>query len=100
MPHPVIWSEDATQDLEKQLAFIARDNPQNARLVEDRLYKAVLLLSEMPEAGKEARRPNHREFAVPKTSHIIFYRITPNREILIARVIHGARHFPLGDFPT
>jgi toxin ParE1/3/4 len=83
-------SELAEQDLLETWLYVAADTTVERA---DRLLEAIgqgfELLAEHPRMGR--RRPefgsNVRSFVVEK--HVIYYR--PEKELLIARVLHGSR---------
>ena len=91
----ILWSEDALADVQKILAFIARDNVQNAHLVADRIDHSIALLAETP-FGKPGRMQSTYEAIVPKTPFIIAYHLGKDNSLNIARVIHGARDWKEG----
>jgi toxin ParE1/3/4 len=94
----VDWSEDALADAQTAFAYIAKDSPQNAHLVADRIEHTVSLLTETP-FGKPGRVKNTYEVVVPKTPFMIAYQLTKGKTLNILRVIHGARDWREGEWP-
>ena len=88
----VRWLRKALKNLDQELAYIAEDNPLAARLVAQRIEKAVKLLAESPTLGRPGRIPGTHELVIPKTRYIIPYRVRPRlRRIEILRVFHTSR---------
>lgn len=92
------FTELADQDLQDISYYIALDNEEAAQ----RVYKSILdtcaMVAEMPNIG---RRPMHVEdqrilfVTVEKFKrYLVFYRKCSVDDVLILRVIHGARDLP------
>jgi toxin ParE1/3/4 len=83
-------SELAEQDLLETWLYVAADTSVERA---DRLLEAIgqrfELLAEHPRMGRRRPEfgPDVRSFVVEK--HVIYYR--PDKELLIARVLHGSR---------
>jgi len=86
-------SPRARHDLRELTRYIARDSPQNARLVRDRIKKAVEQLCLHPESGRPGRVDGTRELVIPHTAHIAAYRIT-NGTLDIIAFIHTSQEWP------
>lgn len=83
----------AVRDLREIVAFIAEDNPVAAQKLRDQIDRQVGLLAEFPEMGPLAqdehlRQQGYRLLSV--AGYLVFYVVTPE-EVLIRRVLHGAR---------
>jgi len=87
------WVRLALDDLDAAGEFIARDNPEAAGRVLKRIWDAVQLLAEHPDAGRPGRVPGTRELVVADTPFIIPYRVV-QRTVQILRVLHGKRQWP------
>lgn len=86
----VIWSRGATRQVERIAAYIARDSPDNAGVVVNRLYAAADLLGSQPSLGEATDVQNVRFWKVPNVPHRIFYRVRPRAgRVTILRVVHG-----------
>ncbi|WP_395943080.1 type II toxin-antitoxin system RelE/ParE family toxin [Brevundimonas sp.] len=85
----ILWSPAARADLADIWRYVAADSIGMATVVENRLIDAVEGLSVFPEKGRPCRG-GCRELVVAKTSHMIVYRVKPDR-IEILRLWHGAR---------
>ena len=94
----VVWSVDALDDLDAVVAHIASHSPASARLVITRIEAAANLLAEIP-AGRPGRVTGTYEKLVLRTPYILAYRLT-DTALTVARVIHGARDWPEGEWPA
>lgn len=103
MTRPVRWSRDAIDDIKSQIAVIAADNPAAARRVAARLRAAGAGLGRMA-TGRKGRVLGTYEKVVAGLPYVLAYAIvTPlaggGEQVVILRVIHGARDWPGGDWP-
>lgn len=89
----VKWLNKAIKNLDKEAEYIAKENPQAARQVVQRIYDAVSLLADNPSLGRPGRIHGTRELVIDKTSYIIPYRVRNDRVELL-RVFHTSRKFP------
>jgi toxin ParE1/3/4 len=88
------WSPEAIDDLAALRAYIAADDPTAAQRMVSRIIEvAELLLADYPHAGRSGRVPGTRELVVPRTPHILPYRVRDGA-VDILRVYHGARKWP------
>ena len=87
------WVSLALDDLDAAGEFIARDNPKAAGRVLKRIWDAVQLLAEHPDAGRPGRVPGTRELVIADTPFIIPYRVV-EKTVQILRVLHGKRQWP------
>lgn len=94
----VVWSNDALDDLDAVLRFIARDNPRAASALVDRIDEAASGLSRF-QTGRQGRVAKTYEKVVRRTPCILAYAMTDER-ITILRVIHGRREWLEGDWPA
>jgi len=89
------WLRKALLNLDQEASYIAKDDPDAARLVVQRIEHAVSLLKENPALGHPGRLPGTHELVIPKTRYIVPYRVRPRRQkIEILRVFHAARKLP------
>ncbi|MFZ2587328.1 MAG: type II toxin-antitoxin system RelE/ParE family toxin [Alphaproteobacteria bacterium] len=75
---PVLWSELALAELDNQVAYISKHNPQVAIKIPERLFKLAEMLSEFPKLGSEYNPPNIRQLHVNGLPFVIVYRIKPS----------------------
>ena len=91
----VRWLATALQNLDQEADFIAKDDPQAARLVVQRIHHAVVVLADNPALGHPGRIHGTRELVVPDTRYIIPYRVRPRLDrIEILRLFHSSRKTP------
>ncbi len=91
------WLRKALQNLNDEAEYIAKDDPQAAKLVVQRIRQTVSLLSNNPALGHTGRLPNTHELIIPKTRYIIPYRVRPRlQRIEILRIFHTSRRRPRG----
>lgn len=86
------WLRKALRNLDQEAEYIARDDPQAARLMVQRIYHTVSLLSDNPSLGHPGRIPGTHELVVPKIRYIVPYRVRARlKRIEILRVFHASR---------
>lgn len=91
----VKWLRKALLSLDQEAEYIAKDDPQAARLVVQRIHNTVSLLKDNPSLGHPGRLPGTHELVIPKTRYIVPYRVRPRlRHIEILRVFHTSRKLP------
>jgi len=99
----VVWSQDALDDLDSTIAYIASDNPIAAQRVLDRLEASAAALGRAA-SGRRGRVAGTYEKSVTGLPYIIAYAIqslpSGRDRIVVLRVIHGARDWPEGHWPT
>jgi toxin ParE1/3/4 len=87
----VRWAEHARDDLREVFDFIARDSPQAAEALVERILRATEQLQRFPESGRtvpEFLDLGYRELLVG--SYRIQYRVDADT-VWIATVVHGSR---------
>ena len=96
MAFKIIWSEQARDDLQAIVLFIARDNPGVAESFGYRLMSKVDALAQFPQLGRVV--PEENDEAVREIifrPYRIIYRVLAEKEIVaLARIWHGARGEP------
>jgi toxin ParE1/3/4 len=90
----IAWRAGALDDLEQLRAYIARDNPQAADAVRNRILELVGMLATHPHLGRPGRVSGTRELVITPTPFIVPYWQPRSGEIEILAVIHGARRWP------
>ena len=96
MAFKIVWSQQARDDLQAIVLFIAQDNPTVAESFGYQLMSKVDLLMQFPLAGRavpEANDETLREI-VFRPYRIIYKVMTEKQIIGIVRVWHGARGEP------
>ena len=87
------WVSLALEDLNAVGEFIAMDKPEAAGRIIGRIWEAIQLLAEHPDAGRAGRVPGTRELIISNTPFIIPYRVVDDT-VQILRVLHGKRKWP------
>jgi len=89
------WLRKALANLQAEAEYIAKDDPEAARLVVQRIQQSVSMLSENPMLGHPGRLPGTHELVVPRTRYFVPYRVnTRLQRIEILRVFHSSRKLP------
>jgi addiction module RelE/StbE family toxin len=93
----IIWSDNASNDLEEIKKYIARDNINIAESFIYKLVSSVSKLSDFPLLGSPVDKYSQLDihFIIYK-NYKIFYKININN-ILILTVVHGSRNFSIFD---
>lgn len=86
------FTPSAAADLREIHAYIARNNPENARRFIDRVKTACRSLVDAPGKGRARPEFGDSVLSFPFGNYIIFYKLT-EEGVSILRVIHGARDF-------
>lgn len=91
----VVWTDEAINEIETIIEYIAIDNPDAAVTLAVRIFRFTDdILSNNPKIGRQGRISNTREF-VMHSSYIVAYKLhTAHIEILAVR--HTARPWPEG----
>ena len=93
--YKVLWAEVAEHDLSEALAFIARENPDNARNLLDAIRQKAADLETFPERGRivpelhEQGISVYRELVIPPWR--LLYRIADG-EVLVLSFIDSRRN--------
>jgi toxin ParE1/3/4 len=89
----VSWLASARANLIAIAEHIAHDNPAAAYAVHEAILRHAGRLATHPRLGRAGRITGTRELVVPGTPYIVAYRVAA-QEIVILRVLHGARRWP------
>ena len=95
--YEVSFLQEALDDLEEIVLYIARDCPTAALNMHDRIIEKANDLSRFPKRGrlvpdKKMDAAGYRMLGIKP--YIAFYRIV-DRNVFIYRVLHGATNYPL-----
>ena len=88
----VVWSEEAEENLDTIVSYIADDNLQAALEMDDLLRSAASGLARFPRKGKAGRIPGTRELAV-HPSYLLVY-ILDDTVLHIVTVLHTSQQWP------
>ncbi len=96
MAFKIIWSEQARDDLQAIVLFIAQDDPAIAETFGCRLMSKVDVLAQFPEIGRVVPEENDEAIReiILRPYRIIYKVIVEKQTIAIARIWHGARGEP------
>ena len=89
----LLWSPHAITDRDAIFDHIAADNPAAASSTDTAIAHHIERLVHFPRSGRTGRVNGTRELVIPRTPFIAIYRLAPP-EILILRILHGARQWP------
>lgn len=86
----VAFRPQAVRDLEGIAEYIAADNPVRARSFVQEIRQRCRLLGDFPESARRFPELGRDARILPYRNYVIIYRNLPD-QVLISRVIHGAR---------
>ena len=86
-------SAHARTDLREIHAYIAKDNPEAARRLLERLRAKTRTLLQMPGMGRSREDLRPGLFSFPVGRYVLFYCPQPGGIVLV-RVLHGSRDVP------
>jgi addiction module RelE/StbE family toxin len=89
----VRWLRRALRNLDEEAEYIARDDPDAAARIVQRIATAIDQLTSHPASGRIGRVPGTRELVVNGTPYIVHYRVRGDA-VEILRVFHAARKWP------
>ena len=85
-------TDTADVDVLEILEYIATDSAQQAKRLVNELERAMKMLAEYPNMGRERVELSRGLMSFPVGNYIIFYRkLTTGQGIEVARVLHGSR---------
>lgn len=87
------YTRRALARLDQIGAWIARDDPDAATRVLNRIVTSIERLRSHPQLGRPGRITNTRELVLSDISYIVAYRVAPD-EVQILTVMHMAQKWP------
>ena len=99
MTRLVVWSLTAIDDFDQAIGFLADRNPYAAERVAAAISEAASKLGDRP-TGRPGRVEETYEKPVPRTPYVIAYAMSDTETLVIVRVIHMARDWPEGSWPS
>ena len=88
----VIIRDAAYDDLDGIFRWIAKDRPQAAHSVIERILESIERLGELPYIGHKGKAQGTLEWVVTGLPYIVIYKIDVDRnELQITAVFHGAQ---------
>ena len=89
----VIIEETAIADIDALTAWIAKDSPQSAQVVVEKILHTIARLELFPKTGHEGRDEGTYERGVGGTPYIAVYEVRERPSaVLVLAVVHGARN--------
>lgn len=86
-------SRRADADIETICARIAKDNPDAAERLDERIHSAIQMLAQFPGMGHTRADVQDKRYLFWAVGNfVIAYRVDP-KGLVVIRVVHGARDF-------
>lgn len=86
-------SRMADADIERVCDHIAEDNPEAAGRLDQQIHRAIQLLAKFPGIGHSRPDVKDKRYLFRAVgNYIIAYRVE-KKELVVVRVVHGARDF-------
>ena len=87
MPHAVIWSQQAVEDVRRLYQFLAVKNVEAAKTAATVILRKAEILDAHPNAGRPASdlEPEHRELIIPcgASGYVMLYEIAGDDVIVL-----------------
>jgi plasmid stabilization system protein ParE len=87
------WTIPAQRDLQAQLEFIERENPDVVTRVAAQIKKATESLDSFPRIGRDGMVPGTLELVIPRLPFVCVYRLRDDR-VEILRLLHDRMLWP------
>ncbi len=84
------WTKRALQDLDDILHYIAKDDPDTAKDIAEKIDLVANGLDKFPRTGRDGSIPGTRELVFSKLPYVFVYRITHRVELL--RLLHSRQN--------
>jgi len=88
-----LYQRTAQRDIEGIYAYIAKDNPDAALRMVERIRAAIEMLADYPHIGRPGRKTGTRELVVVHFHYVVPYRVVGN-EVRSVRVLYPAQQWP------
>jgi len=86
-------SRQADADISQICDYIAKDNPDAAELIDNRIHDAIQRLARFPGLGHIRPDVTDKRYLFwAEGKYVIAYRLE-DEELVVIRVLHGARDF-------
>lgn len=85
----IVYRREALDDLDSHFTYIARDRPNAAGQVIERIRSSVECLEMFPYSGRCGSVEETYELVVPRLPYIVVYRVTERVEIVA--IFHAAQ---------
>ncbi|ADU13833.1 type II toxin-antitoxin system mRNA interferase toxin, RelE/StbE family [Asticcacaulis excentricus] len=91
----VVWLQDALDDLDRNIDYIAERNPSAAVDQDELITDQVSAHANFPEMGRTGRMKTTRELVIQGTAFIAVYRVKKRYKIVeVIRLLHGNQQWP------
>lgn len=87
---PVVWSVQATEDVDRIVAYISVENPIAARRIARELFLPAESLTMFPRRGRMVRKQGWHELLAVRP-YVIVYKVVEDDSVEILRIWHGAQ---------
>ena len=89
----ILWSNQASIQLEAAYDFVAEENAPAAEKQVEIIRRAVEQLANFPHMGRPGRVDGTRELVIQGTPYIVAYR-SKGKTLRVLALLHGARRWP------
>jgi len=89
------WTDEAKADVEGFTVWLSQRNPLAAARVAEGVLSGIERLTDFPHLGRLGRVGGTRELVIGRWPYIVVYQVD-GTNIVILRVLHGARLWPTG----
>ena len=87
------WTKKALNNLDAAVKYIAKANPTNDRMIAQKIWDSVQLLTTQPGFGRPGRIDGTRELIIGGLPFIVPY-LEQECAIIILRIIHTSMKWP------
>lgn len=87
------WTDNTRQERKALIAYIARDDVDTAKRIDDKLQSAAEGLLIFPRKGQAGRIRGTRDLFVPPRYRLIYK--LENDRVIILSVLHTSQKYPL-----
>jgi toxin ParE1/3/4 len=84
----IIWAPRARRQLEHAIDYIARNNPEAAWRIRDRIVERASQIAAFDDIGPAGKLPGTRDLTITGTEYVLVYRVL-DEVIEVAAVWHG-----------
>lgn len=92
----LLWSPEAVDDRAGIFDWFLTENPTSALSTDTAIARHTRRLRRFPHLGRQGRVEGTRELPLPRTPFIVVYRVQ-EEDIIVLRILHGARRWPQSD---
>ena len=89
----LVFSQRFRNEIEREYAFLGKDNPEAARRMVERIIRTCRQLRDLPRSGRVGRLVGAWELIVPGSRYVVAYDIGEDRVELLM-LFHTSRQVP------